>query len=190
MLRVANQAPSYEDFLAWLDEPTYEPTDRLLVKLGGQIIAHVQVLDRVAWFHGVKLPVGGVEGLATLPEYRDAGYERLLVSAAEQSMHDSQAVVAFARTDRIDVFRAAGWSEIGVPRYTEANVNDVLVRLATPPAAGPLGRRSKPLRIRRWRQVELEALLEVYRRSAGSRWGRTRSQRGLLALARRPQCPR
>src|SRR5688572_4694096 len=78
MLRIANQAPSYEDFLAWLDEPTYEPSDRLLVKLGGQIIAHVQVLDRVAWFHGARMPIGGIEGLATLPEYRDAGYEPLL----------------------------------------------------------------------------------------------------------------
>jgi predicted acetyltransferase len=172
LLRAANHAPSYEEFLAWIDEPTYEPTDRLLVKFGSRIIAHVQVLDRVAWFHGVKLPVGGVEGLATLPEYRDAGYERLLVSAAEQAMRDSQAVVAFARTDRLDLYRAGGWSEVGCPRYTEANVNDVLARLASSPSASAtLARRARPLKIRLWRQVELDALLAVDRHTAAATWG-------------------
>lgn len=171
LLRAANQAPSYEEFLAWLDEPSYEPTDRLLIKLAGQIIAHVQVLGRVAWFSGVKLPVGGIEGLVTLPEYRDVGYERQLLAAAEQAIRNSQAVLAFARTDRRDVLRACGWSEVGRPRYTEANVNEVLARLASPSVVLPSARRVKPLRIRLWRQVELDALIDVYRRSAADTWG-------------------
>ncbi len=171
LLRAANQAPSYEEFLAWLEEPTYEPTNRLLIKLAGQIIAHVQVLERVAWFSGVKLPVGGLEGLVTLPEYRDVGYERQLVAAAEQAMRSSQAVLAFARTDRLDVLRACGWSEIGRPRYTEANVNEVLARLASSTTVLPSARRAKPLRIRLWRQVELDALLNVDRHAVTTTWG-------------------
>lgn len=171
MLRVANRAPNYEEYLAWLDEPTYEPTDRLLVKKEGQILAHIQVLDRVAWFQGVKLPVGGVAGLATLPECRDAGYERLLLAAAERAMRDSQAVVALAHTDRTDVFHECGWCEIGPPRYTEANVNEVLARLAAPTEVALLARRVKPLGIRLWRQVELEALSIVYRQATAETWG-------------------
>jgi predicted acetyltransferase len=169
LLRAANQAPSYDDFITWLDEPSYEPTDRLLVKLGSQIIAHVQVLDRVAWFDGVRLPVGGVQDLATLPEYNGAGYERLLLSAAEQTMRDSQAVVAFGRTDRPDVFRNCGWSEVRNQRFTEANVSDILARLS--PAAAIRSRRGRLLRIRLWRQIELDALREVYREATTTAWG-------------------
>lgn len=171
LLRAAGQAPSYEDFLGWLDDPTYEPSDRLLVKRDGQIIAHAQVLDRLAWFHGVKLPVGGVEQLATLPEYRDAPYERLLVTAAEQALHDRRAVVAFTHTDRPEVFRTCGWSEAIGQSFTESNVNDVLGALATPVENDLFARHDKPLRIRHWRHVELEPLQNVYRQSAAATWG-------------------
>ena len=171
LLRAANQAPPYEDFLAWLDEPTYEPPSRLLVKRDNQLVAHVQVLDRVAWFHGMKVPVGGVEDLATLPEYRNAGYERLLLSAAEQTMRGRQAVVAFGHTDRPDVFRDAGWTEASGQRHTLANVNDVLARLSQSTLVLPSVRRPRPLRIRLWRQVELEALRHVYRLAAPATWG-------------------
>lgn len=170
-LRIANSAPSYEDYLASFDEPTYEPTDRLLVKFDGQIIAHALVLDRVAWFHGVKLPVGGIECLATLPEYCDAGYERQLISAAEHALRDSQSAIAFARTDRVDAFRAAGWCEVASPCYSQANVHDVLTKIAPQTTDDPLVPRERPLRIRRWRHVEIEALLSVYRYAAASTWG-------------------
>jgi hypothetical protein len=168
LLRAANQARSYEDFLAWLDEPSYEPMDRLLVKLGSQIIAHVQVLDRMAWFHGAKLPIGGVEDLATLPEYSDAGYDRLLLGAAEQTMRDGQAVLGLVRTDRPEVFRNGGWSDVGPPRFTQANVGDILARLS---AAAIGARRARPLRIRLWRQVELDGLRNVYRQATATTWG-------------------
>lgn len=171
LLRAAGQAPTYEDFLGWSDDPTYEPSDRLLVKRDGQIIAHAQVLDRLAWFHGVKLPVGGVEQLAAFPEYRDAPYERLLVTAAEQALHDRRAVVAYAHTDRPEVFRKCGWSESIGQTFTEANVNDVLGALAAPPESDPFARRDKPLRIRHWRHVELEPLQHVYRQATTATWG-------------------
>lgn len=170
-LRVANCAPTQADFFASLDEPTYEPTDRLLVKLDGQIIAHAQVLERVAWFLGSKLPVGGVESLATLPEIRDAGYERLLISAAEQTLRDAQCVLAFAHTDLSDSFRVADWCDIASPPCTESNVHEVLARLAAHPPDDSIAPRTRPLRIRRWRQVELDALLQVYRHAAASTWG-------------------
>lgn len=170
-LRVANCAPSYEDYLASFDEPTYEPTDRLLAKYDGQIVGHARVLNRIAWFHGIKLPIGGIECFATLPEYRDAGCERLLLAAAEQALRDSQSVLALALTDRYDAFRAAGWCDVESPPCTVANVHDVLARLAAKPPLDPLAPRARPLSIRRWRQVELDALLDVYRHAAAASWG-------------------
>lgn len=169
LLRAAGQAPAYEEFLNWLDEPTYEPCDRLLAKLGSQIVAQLQVRRRDAWFHGIRLPVASVECLAILPEYEAAEYEQRLLAAAERAMRDSRAVAAFAMTDRPEAFRARGWSEIGWPRYTEANVHEVLAQL--PPPLDRRRRRAESLRIRRWRQVELEALSDVYRKFASVTWG-------------------
>lgn len=173
LLRTSPLAPNPDAFSSSLDEPSYEPTDRLLAKRGTQLLGHVQLLHRSAWFQGTRIPVACIEGLATLPELRDAGYDRLLFSAAEQSLRSTQAIVAFARTDRVELFRAAGWSELASPRHTEANVNDVLARLATDQAAGPTlaARRERPLRIRHWRHVELEPLLEVARQAASTTWG-------------------
>ncbi|MGE3242311.1 MAG: GNAT family N-acetyltransferase [Pirellulales bacterium] len=172
LLKSSPLAPSADAFSAALEEPSYEPTDRLLVKRGTQILGHVQVVHRSAWFHGVKLPVASIEGLATLPELRDAGYDPLLFSAAEQSLRGSPAVVSFAHTDRVELFRTSGWSEIAAPRHTVANVNEVLARLsAGEEAPCSLTRRERPFRIRHWRHVELEPLLEVSRQGAAATWG-------------------
>jgi predicted acetyltransferase len=171
LLRAANRAPAYERFQSWLDEPSYEPLNRLLVKRGSQLVAHSQVFDRVAWFQGMQFPVGGIEDPATLLEYRGAGYERLLLSAAEQAIRHRRAVVAIARTDQPNLFRSAGWSEANGQRHTEANVNDVLARLAQTPAAVLPLRPTRPLRIRLWRQVELDPLQRLYRRAMPTTWG-------------------
>ena len=106
LLRAVQQAPSQEEFATWLDEPSYEPSDRLLVKRGDRIVAHLQLLYRGAWFHGVQLPVSSVQDLAVLPEYRQLGHDRLLLCVAEQTMRDNQSVVSLVRTDRPEVFRA------------------------------------------------------------------------------------
>jgi len=169
LLRAANQAPSYEDFVTWLDEPAYEPTNRLLMKRGSQIIAHVHVLARSAWFQGVELPVGGLLDLAVLPEHREAGCESSLLRAADWAMRDHGAVLAFCRTDQPEVCRACGWSEVRGQRFTEANVSDILAMLS-PPSAAP-GRRQRPLRIRFWRHVELDALRSAYHHVSCRSWG-------------------
>jgi len=171
LLRAANRAPSYESFLAWLDEPSYEPLNRLLVKRGSNLVAHCQVFDRIAWFHGAKIPVGGIEDPVALPEYCGAGYERLLLSTAQQTLRNRRAVIAFTRTDRPKAFCDAGWSEAIGQRHTEATVNDVLARLSQTPAATLPVRPTRPLRIRLWRQVELEPLRRLYRRAMPAAWG-------------------
>jgi predicted acetyltransferase len=169
LLRAANQAPSYEDFVTWLDEPTYEPTDRLLIKQGERIVAHLHLLTRTAWFDGVRVPVGTVQDLAVLPEYALAGYVQLLVCAAEQVMRESQAVVAIARTTRPEPFRAAGWIDARGQGHSEIGVNDLIAHLAAQPS--PTSRRMRGLRIRRWRHVELEAVRAVYSNAAAHLWG-------------------
>ena len=122
--------PSYDDFVTWLDEPTYEPSDRLLVKHGNQIVAHLQVLHRTAWFDDVRLPVGSAQDLAVLPEYSHAGYDRQLIAAAEHAMRDSQAIVSLVRTSQPEPFRAAGWIDVRAGGYSQVSVSDILAHLS------------------------------------------------------------
>jgi Acetyltransferase (GNAT) domain/Sterol carrier protein domain len=169
LLRAANQSPSYEDFLTWLDDPSYEPTDRLLLKHGKQIIAHAQLLQRVAWFEGVKIAVGSVQDLAVLPEYAQAGCERKLLAAAEHQMHDARAVVSLVRTNRPEPFRAAGWTDVAGQGHSEVSIGDVLAHLSAQAALA--SRRARSLQIRRWRHVELDAVRAVYSDWASRSWG-------------------
>jgi predicted acetyltransferase len=172
LLRMTRAAPSAESFASSLEEPSYEPTDRLLVRRGSQIVAHVQLLHRAAWFQGVRLPVAGIECLAALPELDEAGYDRLLLTSAEQSLRGTAAMAAFALTDRAGLFRSSGWREVGALQPIEANAHDVLARLsacAIPQQA--FGQREAPLRIRHWRHVELEPLLAVARQATAITWG-------------------
>jgi hypothetical protein len=169
LLRAANQSPSYEDFLTSLDEPSYEPTDRLLLRYGQQIVAHAQLLQRMAWFGGVKVAVGSVQDLAVLPEYAQAGYEGKLLATAEQQMHESQAIISLVRSDRPEPFRAAGWTDVRAPGHSDVSISDLLAHLSAQSAIA--SRRWQSPQIRRWRHVELDAVRAVYAESASHGWG-------------------
>ncbi|MEX2317983.1 MAG: GNAT family N-acetyltransferase [Pirellulales bacterium] len=186
LLRAVNQAPAQEDFISWMDEPSYEPSDRLLVKHGEQIVGHAQLLHRTASFHGIRLPVAGMQDLAVLPEYVPAGYERLLIDAAERVMREGRAVVSLVRTERPEPLISCGWAEVRVPGYSRACVGDVLAHLSAQRrqggvagnresdramAVGAFSRRSAALAIRRWRHVELRSVRTVYDAVLDDRWG-------------------
>ena len=78
--------PSASEFQAQLDEPRYEPSDRLLTKVDGQIAGHVRLLHREMRFGDLVVPVGIVADLATLPKYRQHGCATALLSAARKTL--------------------------------------------------------------------------------------------------------
>lgn len=169
LLRAANQSPSYEDFLTSLDEPSYEPSDRLLLRYGQQIVAHAQLLQHMAWFGGVKVAVGSVQDLAVLPEYSQVGYERTLLAAAVDEMHETQAVISLVRSDRPEPFRAAGWADVRGQGHSEVGIGDLLAHLSAQSTIA--SRRWQSPQIRRWRHVELDGVRAVYAESASGGWG-------------------
>jgi predicted acetyltransferase len=169
LLRAANQTPSHEDFVSWLDEPSYEPSDRLLIKQGEQIIAHVQLLQRTGWFDGVKIALGSLQDLAVLPEFAQGGYEQTLLAAADEQLREAQSVVSLVRTDRPEPFRAAGWTDVRGQGHSEVSIGDVLAHLSS--QASLSSRRSRALQIRRWRHVELDDVRAVYSAAASGCWG-------------------
>jgi hypothetical protein len=185
LLRAVQRAPSQEDFIAWLDEPSYEPVDRLLLKHGEQLVAHAQILNRSAWFHGIKVPVAGLLDLATLPEYAQAGYEQMLISAAEDLMRERGAVVSLVHTRQPETLVKFGWTEVRVPGYSCVSVGDLLAHLTAhgrqadagaisrqvAAVGGTWKRRAPPPEIRLWRQVELSGVRAVYDAAAADGWG-------------------
>lgn len=161
--------PSPVEFQAQLEEPTYEPSDRLLIKDGNRIVAHARLLNREMRYGQLILPVSIVADLATLPEYREQGCASALLSAARKAMAQNGAALGLVETNRPRFFIRRGWVVNGRHCYSaspprkilshlkqrEAETNS-LPRSITKPA------RREPYNIRLWRHVELAALKRLY----------------------------
>jgi hypothetical protein len=65
--------PSRDFFLTSLEDPFYEPTNRLLIKLGDRILAHVHLADRTLCLGSLRVAMTSVSGLATLAQCRGQG---------------------------------------------------------------------------------------------------------------------
>ena len=169
LLRAVHQGPSQEAFLSLLDEPSYEPADRLLIKRHGQVLSHVQLTRRVAWFAGNRLPIGGMLHLATLPEYRASGLSARLLLAADAVMGEDGAVLGVIRTSEPAYFEACGWVAVGHQQFSQANTRDILSYLQSRPPQRTTA--SQRLTVRTWRHVEFEALRRVYRHAVRDGWG-------------------
>src|SRR5690348_353857 len=52
LLTAVFQGPSKDDFSASLEDPFYEPCDRLVVKRGSQVLAHLHLAARTMQFGG------------------------------------------------------------------------------------------------------------------------------------------
>lgn len=171
-LLAAFQSPPYEQFLSALDEPLYEPSDRLLVKRGDQVLGHLRLARRVMQFGPLELPVAEVVGLAVLPEYRGLGFGCTLLGAVDRALAEDGTLLATLRTGIPQFFGRAGWSVCGRHSWSRANAREVLAQFL------PHADSDQPSRyiIRPWRQVEMPALVRLYReqilRGAGA-WQRT-----------------
>lgn len=156
--------PSATEFQAQLEDPFYEPADRLVVKRGEQVVAHARLLNREMHFGDRVLPVSTVTDLVVLPECRGEGCAVELVRAAEETMLAGGSRIALVRTQSPDFFAARGWSPCGRHSYSIAGARDILSRLHERQASpsDPLAPDTQPLNIRMWRHVEQAALMRLY----------------------------
>lgn len=165
--------PSSAEFHAQLDDPFYEPSDRLLVKRNHQIVGHARIANREMHFGGAPIPISTLSDLVVLPEYRSEGCATELVTAAEESIVANGSRMAFLRTRQPEFFAQLGWT-IGVRHsYSTAGARDILSRLQQreTPAYNPLAPDVVPLNIRMWRHVELAALTRLYSQRAQNSFG-------------------
>lgn len=168
LLRQVTQQPSEAEFQAQLDEPSYEPMDRLVVKHGRQVIAHARIIRREMHYETAAVPVAYVEDVVTLPEYRRCGLAKALVKTAEQIAATDGAVLGLLRTHLTEFYHRFAWHELTRPCASTATPRQLLSALRDPGSDSSFAARdTRPtLHIRYWRHVEQAALMRLYNSAA------------------------
>jgi len=158
------QSPSAAEFQIQLEDPFYEPSDRLLVKRNSQLIGHSLLTKREMYFRERRLPCGSINDLGILPEYRARGCGSQLLAAAEQKMAHDGTAFGFLRTASPGFFQKHGWVVCFRHSYSVAGARDILSHLLERPrpARTPLSAAAPPLSIRVWRHVEQAGLMRLY----------------------------
>ena len=167
------QQPSSSEFQAQLEDPRYEPSDRILVRRGDQLVGHTLLLPREVRFGSINLPCGYIHDLGILPEYRSRGFATQLLAAAEQQLHADGALFGLLRTAVPGFFLKRGWLLGPRPAFSMAGAREILARLieAPKPPVRFLEPDPIPLNIRIWRHVEQAALIRLYNQYASGRYG-------------------
>ncbi len=170
LLVQAYQSPRAEDFQSRLDEPSYEPCDRLLVERDERLLGHVQVSKHFGWFHGQRCPLVTLEDFVTLPEYRTENVDKSLLKLAESTGVQEGAILAIANTDRPEWFEQQGWSRWRGQGHTRANTRAILSQFDLTTSQQP-PRRGKSLEVRTWRHFEIDQLRQLHQQLCTNTWG-------------------
>ena len=153
--------PSRAEFHAAVDHPEHDSANRLVARLAGRIVGHIEIAPRTIMIGSAPVKAAVLDRVAILPECRGAGHGQRLVQAAEQRMHELGVVAAFSRTRIAASFHDLGWSVLGRDCATPGRPADILSRLlAKPEREGP------EVTMRQWRHVELPAVLRIYNQNA------------------------
>jgi predicted acetyltransferase len=161
--------PSATEFQAQLEHPTYEPADRLVIKDGGELVAHLRLQHRELRFGNLVLPCAVLTDLATLPEYQGHGCATALLEAACKVLLRDGIVLGLLATQQPRFFARRGWFVAGRHCYSASAPREILSYLKQreteriglrDPILGPQA--PKRYNIRLWRHVELAALTRLY----------------------------
>jgi hypothetical protein len=85
------QRPTVKEFQSQLDQPGYEPGQRLLLRHDGRLVAHLRIIPRRLHFGGLIVPAACVADLAVLPEFCARRCATMLLGMAE--------IASFAREE-------------------------------------------------------------------------------------------
>jgi GNAT superfamily N-acetyltransferase len=152
--------PSRAEFHAAVDHPEHDSANRLVARLGGRIVGHVEIVPRDLMVGAAVIRGAVLDRVAVLPECRGAGHGQRLVRAAEDRMRQTGAAVAFSRTRIAPSFHELGWSVLGRDSATPGRPTDILARLLESPQ-----RAGESVTMRQWRHVELPAILRIYKQN-------------------------
>jgi GNAT superfamily N-acetyltransferase len=172
LLASVQRAPSLTEFQAQLDDPVYEPTDRLLCRANDLLVGHLRLVKRELRFGAATLPVSNLVDLLVLPEFRTLGCGSALVSAAERAMAADGALLGLVRTRQPHFFLRRGWCVWSRYSSSTAGAREILSQLleSRPEHAGEM-QPSAELNIRLWRHIELTGMIRLYNGSTQCSFG-------------------
>jgi len=165
LLQAVLKGPNLAEFQAENDDPDYRPGDRLVVKDGRRVIAHLRLSRRNVRLAGETLPLGVLDQLVTAPEFHGRGLATALVEEGQRRLARDGMLAVTAETSIPGFFRRFDFATCGrhcysvaAPEMVRAAVDD-----ATPltPWQELLAHRC-PLTVRLFRRVELAALALCY----------------------------
>ena len=167
LLSAVFNGPTKESYSASLDDPFYEPNDRVVVRRNMRVLAHAQVTQRAAHFCGSTFAIGGLHGVATAPEFRRRGFATAVLQAAETIMQNDGAVWGTLATSNPRFFRANGWVICGRHSLARAPTRQVLAQLSARGVPAP----TELPHLRPLRQVEVPSVMKVYAATQSGRHG-------------------
>lgn len=169
LLSAVFHAPSREEFSASLEDPLYEPCDRIVLKRGPQLLGHVHLAQRAMRFQGESLPVSALHRLAVLPEFRNRGYGLRLLSQVDAAMKAEGSVLGLLTTRAPHFFRRKDWVVCMRHSHAVVGARDLLAQLSARGFA-PHGA-DDTINIRPWRHVELPSLVRLYAEETAAAFG-------------------
>lgn len=158
---------SPEVFAASLEEPLYEPSDRIVARLGSRVVGHALVSRRDAYVGDALVPMVRVSQITILPELRGRGLGPKLLQAAEERIAQERASLALLATNRSAFFEQHGWLPVATVCRRQFTPRSLLELLESRPHAAAATR----WRVRPWRQMEYGGLADLYERSTRGVFG-------------------
>jgi hypothetical protein len=183
LLQQVLQRPSVKEFQSQLDQPGYEPGQRLLIKQDGRLVAHLRTIPRRLHYGGLILPVAYVTDLAVLPECCGRRCATMLLALAEHRILRNGAMLGCLRTRNPAFYRSQGWVELGAAPHWLAAPQAVLIQLrqrkssATPFRPLFCRPQRRGLELHEYRCYEQDGLERLYAMHAQQAFGATRRRR-------------
>jgi GNAT superfamily N-acetyltransferase len=171
--------PSTAEFQSQLDEPGYEPADRIIVKDDDQIAAHLRLARQRIQVATATLPAARFMDLATAPEYRSRGLATALLAAGERAAAERGVLIGLTRTRVPELFARQGWAVCGRHIFATASPQAVLAELASAASEGEHRDESavfpcsppESIHVRPLRRVELRAVVRLYQQHIAGQSG-------------------
>ncbi|MGE0756047.1 MAG: GNAT family N-acetyltransferase [Pirellulaceae bacterium] len=169
----ALRGPSLAELQSQLDDPFYEPRDRLLGKVRDLVVGHVRLARREIRFGQAAFPSSQLTDLVVLPEFRHKGCGTALLAAAEEAARSDGSVLALLRTNQPYFFLRRGWCVWTRHSFSTAGAHEILARLCEAQSPVSVFRDSEAQRynIRLWRHIELDGLTRLYERNTAEAHG-------------------
>lgn len=90
----------------------YPPESTLAAFVDGRMAARMRVLPFNMYLHGSAVPMGGVGGVAVLPEHRRHGLTAALLQRALNDMHDRGQAISALYPLHYELYRRYGWEVV------------------------------------------------------------------------------